>query len=147
MTQWIETKVRYEKTMENGLPKKVTETCLVEALSFTEAESRVIKEIGPFMPGGFTVSAVRRSNIAEIFRNADESAGKWFKVKACLIAIDEKTMREKRTASYTLVRASDLHAALRSLDEGVRGTMADYQIVSIAETPIVSVHPAKSPEP
>lgn len=149
MTQWIETKVRYEKTMENGLQKKVTEPYLVDALSFTEAESRIIEEITPFMSGEFTVSAVKKSNISEIFWNDSESADKWFKVKVNFITINEKTMQEKKTASYMLVQAADLRSALKSFDEGMKGTMADYQIASIAETPLMDVYKAdlsKDPE-
>lgn len=143
MTQWIETKVKYEKTMENGLQKKVTEPYLVDALSFTEAESRIIEEITPFMSGEFTVSAVKKSNITEIFWNNSDNADKWFKVKVLFITINEKTMKEKRTASYILVQASDLHSALKHFDEGMKGTMTDYQIASIAETPIMDVYNAE----
>lgn len=39
MANWFETKVRYDKTMENGAIKKVTEAYMVDALSFTEAEA------------------------------------------------------------------------------------------------------------
>lgn len=149
MTQWIETKVRYEKTMENGLQKKVTELYLVDALSFTEAESRIIEEITPFISGEFTVSAVKKSDISEIFWNDSESADKWFKVKVNFITINEKTMQEKKTAFYMLVQASDLRSALKSFDEGMKGIMADYQIASIAETPLMDVYKAdlsKAPE-
>ena len=143
MTQWVETKVRYEKTMENGLQKKVTEPYLVDALSFTEAERRIIKEVEPFMPGEFTVSAVKKSNISEIFWNDADNADKWFKVKVNFITINEKTLQGKKTASYMLVQASDIHDALKSLDDGMKGTIADYQIASIAETPLMDVYCAE----
>lgn len=149
MQHFIETKVKYEKTMENGMQKKVTEPYLVDALSFTEAESRIIEEITPFMSGEFTVSAVKKSNITEIFWNDSESADKWFKVKVNFIIINEKTMQEKKTASYMLVQAADLRSALKSFDESMKGIMADYQIASIAETPLMDVYKAdlsKSPE-
>lgn len=140
MTQWIETKVKSEKTMENGLQKKVTELYLVDALSFTEAESRIIEEITPYMSGEFTVSAVKKSNITEIFWNDSDSADKWFKVKVNFITINEKTMQEKKTASYMLVQAADLRSALKHFDEGMKSTMADYQIASISETQIMDVY-------
>lgn len=146
MTQWIETKVRYEKTMENGLQKKVTEPYLVDALSFTEAERRIIKEVEPFISGEYTVSAVKKSNISEIFWNDADNADKWFKVKVNFITINEKTLQEKKTASYMLVQASDIHDALKSLDDGMKGTIADYQIASIAETPLMDVYCAELPD-
>lgn len=67
MANWFECKVRYDKTMENGAIKKVTEPYLVDALSFTEAEARIIEEQTPFISGDFTVNAVKRTKISEIF--------------------------------------------------------------------------------
>ncbi|MTU94460.1 DUF4494 domain-containing protein, partial [Parabacteroides merdae] len=55
MHNWFECKVSFEKIMENGAQKKVTEPYLVDALSFTEAEARIIEEIRPFVSGEFTV--------------------------------------------------------------------------------------------
>ena len=140
MTQWIETKVKYEKTMENGLQKKVTEPYLVDALSFTEAEKRITEEIAPFMSGEFSVSAVKKSNITELFWSDAESDDKWYKVKVNFITINERTMQEKKTASYMMVQASDFHTALKHFDEGMKGTMTDYQIVAITETAIMDVY-------
>ena len=54
MHTWFECKIRYEKVMENGMNKKVTEPYLVDALSFTEAEARIIEEITPYISGEFT---------------------------------------------------------------------------------------------
>lgn len=141
MALWIETKVRFDKMMENGTVKKVTEPYLVDALSFTEAESRIIEEVTPFISGDFTVSAVKKSNIAEIFR--DDSGDKWYKVKVNFITIDEKTAVEKRKASYILVQASDFKGAYDNFIAGMKGTMADYEIAAITETAIMDVYPAK----
>ena len=64
MHTWFECKIRYEKTMENGMNKKVTEPYLVDALSFTEAEARIIEEMTPFISGEFTVSDINVPTIA-----------------------------------------------------------------------------------
>lgn len=79
MANWFETKVRYDKTMENGSIKKVTEAYMVDALSFTEAEARISEEIAHFT-SDFSVSAVKRTKIAEIFRERTGDNGilsKW----------------------------------------------------------------------
>ena len=141
MALWIEAKVRFDKMMENGTVKKVTGPYLVDALSFTEAESRIIEEVTPFISGDFTVSAVKNSNIAEIFR--DDSGDKWYKVKVNFITIDEKTAVEKRKASYILVQASDFKGAYDNFIAGMKGTMADYEIAAITETALIDVYPAK----
>lgn len=95
MSLWFECKVRYDKTMENGAIKKVNEPYLVDALSFTEAEARIIEERTPYISGEFTVSAVKKTRIAEIF--ADPSADeRYFMCKVNFISFDEKPMRRKR---------------------------------------------------
>ena len=141
MALWIETKVRFDKTMENGRVKKVTEPYLVDALSFTEAEARIIEEVTPFISGDFDVNAVKKSNIAEIFR--DDSGDKWYKVKVAFITIDEKSAAEKRKASYILVQASDFKSAYDNFMDGMKGTMADFEIVAITETALMDVYAAK----
>ena len=141
MHNWFECKIRYEKIAENGMNKKVTEPYLVDALSFTEAESRIIEEITPFISGEFTVSDIKRANYSELFNSEEEAADRWFKCKVYFITLDEKSGAEKKTAANMLVQAADLRDAVRKLDEGMKGTMADYSIASVAETPIMDVYP------
>ena len=141
MAQWFECKVRFDKLMANGMQKKVNEPYMVDALSFTEAEARIIEEVTPFISGDFSVSAVKRTNISEIFW--DDSADKWYHVKVNFITIDEKSAVEKKTTSHILVAASDFKGALDNFMEGMKGTMADFEIASIAETTIMDVYKAK----
>lgn len=74
MHTWFLCKIRYEKIVENGMKKKVTEPYLVDALSFTEAEARIIEEMTPFISGEFTVSDISRAHYSEIFTSEEESA-------------------------------------------------------------------------
>ncbi|MGN0258527.1 MAG: DUF4494 domain-containing protein [Bacteroides sp.] len=141
MHTWFECKIRYEKTMENGMVKKVNEPYLVDALSFTEAEARIIEEISPFVTGEFTVSDIKRANYSELFPSEEEAADKWFKCKLVFIMLDEKSGAEKKTSTQVLVQAADLRDAVKKLDEGMKGTMADYQIAMVSETPIMDVYP------
>ena len=146
MHAWFLCKISYEKTLENGMNKKVTEPYLVDALSFTEAEARIIEEMTPYISGEFSVAAVGRANFTEIFFADDDiNASYWYKVKLAFITIDEKTDTEKKTYTNVLVQASDFRDAVKRLDEGMKGSMADYIIVSVAETPIVDVYPYEAP--
>lgn len=141
MHTWFECKIRYEKMMENGMQKKVTEPYLVDALSFTEAEARIIEEITPFISGEFTVSDIKRANYSELFSSDEESADRWFKCKLIFITLDEKSGAEKKTSTQVLVQAADLRDAVKKLDEGMKGTMVDYQIGMVSETPLMDVFP------
>lgn len=137
---WFECKIRYEKIMENGMQKKVTEPYLVDALSFSEAEVRIIEEVAPFISGEFTVSDIKRANYSELFPSDEESADRYFKCKLNFITPD-KSGKERTTSTYILVQAADLRDAVKKLDEGMKGTMADYRIESVAETAIVDIYP------
>ena len=141
MHTWFECKIRYEKTMENGMNKKVTEPYLVDALSFTEAEARITEEVSPFISGEFIVADIKRANYSELFPAEEEAADRWFKCKLVFITLDEKSGAEKKTSTQVLVQAADLRDAVKKLDEGMKGSMADYQIASVAETPLMDVYP------
>ena len=136
---WFECKVRYDKTLETGLLKRVTESYLVDALSFTEAEERFLQEIEPMMSGEYSVSDIKRAKIAELFESIDTTDDKWYKAKVAYIAYDEKKGVEKRTNQIMLIQAKDLRVAVQNLDKGMQGTMGDWDIISIAETPIMDI--------
>ena len=141
MHTWFEVKIRYEKMMDNGMNKKVTEPYLFDALSFTESEGKCIQEMTPFITGEFTVSDIKRANYSEIFFSEEDAADIWFKCKLMFITLDEKSGAEKKTATNILVQAADLRDAVKKLDEEMKGTMADYQIASVSETAIMDVYP------
>ena len=142
MHTWFECKIRYEKTMENGMIQKVTESYLVDALSFTEAEARIIEEVTPFITGEFTVSDIKRANYSELFVSDEEAADRWFKCRLFFLSPWTKRAAPRRKPPpFVLVQAADLRDAVRKLDEGMKGTMADYQIGAVTETAIVDVYP------
>ena len=144
--EWFECKVKYDKTMENGLIKQVTEAYLVDALSFTEAERRFLEEIEPFMSGEYMVTDIKRAKIAELFESNDGLADRWFKCKVAFITLDEKTGAEKRANQMMMVQAIDLRDAIKSLDKAMEGTLGDYVIVSVTETTIMDVYRYKTAE-
>lgn len=139
MHTWFETKISYEKEVENGVMKKVSEPYLVDALSFTEAEARIIKEMTPYMSGEFTVANIKRAKYSEIF--FDETGDRWYKAKVVYITIDEKSGAEKRSATNMLVQATDIHSAIVNLDKGMGTSMADYEVASITETLLMDIFP------
>lgn len=144
MQKWFECSLKYEKVMENGKEKKVTELYLVDALSITEAEARLIEEMSPFMQGEFQCKGIKEAKYSEIFFSEEGTADRYFKCKLLFITLDEKSGKEKTTSTQILVQAADLRDAVRNLDKGMKGTMADYQIVSVSETKIMDVYPYES---
>jgi small-conductance mechanosensitive channel len=125
--------------MENGVQKKVTEPYLVDALSFTEAEARIIEEIKPYISGEFLVADIKRARLAELFFN--ENGDRYYRIKVFFITLDEKSGAEKKTAVQMLAQANDIKEAIAVLEEGMKGTMSDYTIASISETMIMDVFP------
>ena len=139
LNNWFECKVSSDKTMENGLVKRVTDTYVIEALSFTEAEARVIEYIRPYINGEFEVKAVGRKKYSEVFYNDSDAAHLWFHAKVMFVSLDEKTGEDKYSPSFILVQAADIRDAIKHLDEQMRGTLGDYTIAEMKVTAIMDV--------
>lgn len=137
MAQWFECKIKIDKTTGDGMIKTSTESYLVDALSFTEAEARITEEMKPYISGDFKVDSVRRVRVSEMF--FDEAGDRWYKAKVNFITLDEKRGVEKRTANFMYVEASEFSKALQNLMEGMKGTMSDFEVASITETALLGV--------
>jgi hypothetical protein len=142
MHNWFECKISYEKTGEDGVRKKSFESYLVDAMSFTEAEAKIIEEMQPFMSGEFTVLDIKRARYSETFFN--DKGERYYKAKINLIALDEKNGTEKKTAVQMLAQASTIHEAIEVIDGGMKDSMADYEIASVVETALIDVFPFKA---
>ncbi len=138
MHNWFECKVKFEKTIEEGKIIKVNESYLVDALSFTEAEERIIDEMKPFISGDFSVANIKRVKINELFFNDD--GDKWYRCKVNFITLDEEKGVEKRVPINMMVQASEIGQALERLHVGMKGSMADYEVAVITETMIMDVY-------
>ena len=136
---WFECKIRYDKTLEDGSQKKVTEQYTVDALSFTEAEASITEEMSAYISGEFEVRDIKKAAYGEIFFSESATADRWYKAKLQFITIDDKTEKEKRSNVNYLVHAASLPQAVSSIDEVMGGTMIDYVIASINETQIMDV--------
>ena len=138
-SNWFEVKFQYEKTQDDGMQKKVTEPYVVDALSFSEAETKIIEEMKIYISGDTDVKAITRAPYKEIFFDERESADKFYKAKLDFITIDERTEKEKKSTVTYLVQADTLDGAKKNIMEVMDDTMIDYIIQSIAETKIMDV--------
>ena len=145
MNNWFECKVSYEKIQENGVQKKTTELYLVDALSFAEAEARILEELKPFITGEFIVADIKRAKLSELF--FFEGGDRFYRSKVQFVTLDEKSGNEKKTSVQMLVQASDIKQALAVLEKGMEGTLSDYNSLALTETSIVDVFPYSEVNP
>ena len=136
---WFECKIRYEKMTEDGLPKKVSKVYVVDALSFSEADERITKEMSSYISGEFEIVDVKIAPYREVFFADDNLADQWFKAKLSFITIDERSNKEKRTSMMYLVNAGNISSAINNIDKVMSGTMIDYVTTSISATKIFDV--------
>lgn len=138
MNTLFECKVKSNKQLENGLVKKVTEKYLVEAVSFSYAETRFIEYINQYISGEYSISGIKIARYSEIFDKED--GDRYFDCKVQFITLDEKTGIEKKQNVKMLVKANYIKEAMSNLDEGMKGTMVDYLSVLIKETDIIDIY-------
>ena len=141
---WFETRVRYDKTMEDGQNKRVIEQYVVDALSFSEAEELITEEMSHYVSGEFDVKAIAPAAYGEIFFSDVDTDDKWFKARLSFITIDEKTEKEKRSSVTYLVQAHSVNGAVKHVDEVMGATLIDYEIAAITETKIMDVFEHRS---
>lgn len=138
-SKWFECTVKYQKTMDDGTEKMVSEKYVVDALSFTEAETRIIEKITAYTSGDLRVTEIRPAAYGEVFFSDNNDVDRWYKVRIAFITIDERTEKEKKNYSYYLVNASCLNEAIKNLDQAFANSMLDYQSVNVTETMILDV--------
>ena len=132
--------------MEDGMPKKVVEVYTVDALSFSEAEERIMEEMSSYVSGEIEIADLKIAPYKEIFFADNDLADKWYKTKLAFITIDEKTDKEKKTSVFYLVNAGNINSAIKNIDEVMGGTMIDYQTINVSETAIMDVFEYKKKE-
>ncbi|MCI6208307.1 MAG: DUF4494 domain-containing protein [Prevotella sp.] len=136
---WFETSVRYERQTDEGMQKMVTETYVVDAFTFGEAEEAITKEMTAYVTGEFSVKNITPAAYGEIFFSDGEDDDKWYKAKLVFPIQDEKTGKEKRTTTTFLVQANSFSGALKNVEQ-VMNTGTDYVIANISETKIMDVY-------
>lgn len=141
---WFECKITYDKEVnQEGMMKKVSESYLIDAMSFTEAEARMTENIES--RGSFVMDNIRKVRYVEVF--LDEKGDKFYKAKVGFITLDEKAGVEKKKYVQMLVQANDIQEAIEGIHKGMKGTLADYEIASVTETTLMDVIPYEVKQP
>ena len=143
---WFEAKVKYMNVNEDGREKKVNEAYLLDAMSYTEAESRIMHEMESVISGDYYISSLKKSNITELVPSEDENDDRWYKAKVNIIDADEVSGKEKSTGQYYLVAASNINKALENLEKSLASFVVPYEIASLTDTQFMDVFPYFSDE-
>ena len=139
-SDWFECKVRYEKTQEDGMPKLVTETYVVDGIDFGDAFKSISEYAIKHIANEFEIVAMKMAQYAEITLYKSDG-NVFYRVKINIITIDEKTNKQKKIPLFLLVRADNINEARKAVDdEYMKGTMTDYVISSVDETKIVEFY-------
>lgn len=140
MNNWFECKVKYEKIDQNsGRTKKVTETYLVDAVTFSEAEERIYKSLEEVISGEFIVKSISRSNISDAF--AYEAGEIWFKCKVRYVDVDEESGKEKVVNNYMIVTADDAREAYDRMQESLKEMVVPFEIPDVTDSGIIDIFP------
>ena len=140
MQTWFECKVKYVKVDQDGRERRVSESYLVDAVSFTDAETRMIEQMQQLVRGGeFHIDNIKKSNIIEIFPH--ENGEYWYKARIGIVTIDEKAGKEKKINNYFLVAADDFKQALQRLEEGLSYILVPYHTTAMSLSTVVDVFP------
>ena len=139
VSKFFEVKIQYQKMQEDGKEKKVTEQYVVEAMSFTEAETRIAEEMLPYTDGDLDVVSEKIAPYNEIFISDNSTDDKWFVSKVGFITLDEKTAKEKKQTFRYLVQAATSELAMDYTKEMFSHGMSDYSIDAVKDTPTLDV--------
>lgn len=141
MATWFECKIKYDETLEDGKIKNLPHVYMVDALTFSEAERRLLEEVQPFISGDYVITDIKKAKIAELMTSNDGNDDRWYKARVDFVELDEKTAVERKTTATMLVQARDLNTAIQNHKKGMAGTMSDWNLVSMTETKILDVFP------
>lgn len=140
--KWFETTVRHEQNDEKERRLQATETLVVDAYMFGEAEQLAIEKVASDYPGEVEVtrmSVAKYSNILIPEEAPAEEEKHFYHARIANVVIDERTGRERETLSYILVQATDIGNARANINKAYSNSLLDYEIKAIAETNISGI--------
>ena len=135
MSEWFQAKVKFLRQQDNGLVKEFTELYLIDAVSFTDAETRAFKEAGDNRD--VQAVSIARSPIKEVVFYGDTD--QWHKVKVQYSLMDEATEKEKKVTTYFLVNAATVKEAYDRTEEHLKTMLVPFTIPKVELSPIVEV--------
>lgn len=125
-------KVAYQRQTEGG-HKEVTESYLLDALSFTEAEERIIRHLTPYASSGVTIKTLMPRQVEYVITMYAEGGAFWI-AGISRDSITEKGL-PKKTTSTLYLRAYNFEEACEIALDYCERFSAD--LVKVARTDIL----------
>ncbi len=141
MNTWYLTKVKFIAESEDGSLKRVNAPFLVSGVNFTEAETKIIKEMSETIKGDFKITNISPTKYSDIFDFTEENESLdeeyFFDCKISYLSVtDEKS---KKNVIPVLISAFDMKQAEKRLIESMKPLIPDFETISIKKTNIVSI--------
>ena len=134
---FFEVQVVYTRQTGEDNPCTVKESYLVESLTPSNAENRVIEELKPLISGSFEVLRIIQRKFYGYIPNSE--GDNWYKARVEMITIEDSG-RESRNGVIVYVQASSVKKAVKQLQMNLE--QCDCELVSIAKTPILELYRA-----
>ncbi|MBR1808463.1 MAG: DUF4494 domain-containing protein [Paludibacteraceae bacterium] len=137
--EFYECKVAYQREVGEGKLQKQSDVYLIEAVSFGDAEARVLEEVRPFVFMGqeIEMKSIKKVLYAEVLPNPQGHF--WFKAKVLLTTVDESAGKEKKISINMLVQDIDMESAYQAINQFMKNSITDYEITNLQVTGIVDV--------
>ena len=139
MQTWFTCKVKYQKIDDHGKMSRASETYLVDAINFTEAEKRIFEIMEKYMNGEMDVVGISKTNFTEIFSYDDGQY--WYKAKVGWSVFDENSSKETKVSNQMLVAANSVRDAYDRITENLETMLVPVEISAISLSPILDVFP------
>lgn len=134
-SNWFFATVKLNAVGEDGTEKRTTKQYVVDAMSFTECEARLVEEVSD---NELEVVKECKAPFTEVFFSEDEADHRWYKVKVKIITLDERTGKEKKSPVVFLVQAKSNETASNNM-KALMADCADYELADVIETSVVDV--------
>lgn len=125
-----------EKTLENGLTKKVKEQYITDCEFFTEAENKAIEHLQCFNDGEIDVTAIKRSKVIEIVNEIESDF--FFRATVVQTKLDDNG-NEKEFKYQLLVPAPDINKATILMNNHLQQGFDDMRLDALVKTKIIEV--------
>ena len=136
---WFNCKIKCQRENEDGEVKQVVESYLVDAASYTDAESIIYERLMESVKGGFYLQSITKTKVSDVFTYPEGDF--WFKCKVIYYSVDDETGAEKKIRNDMLVYATDVKSAYDRLLEKISSIIIDVTIPDIVQTNIIEIFP------